>query len=221
MARALHLTRPMWSVATGSAVFVAAVTGCYVPSFTNCTGACAADSDCAPGHSCSAGVCVDPNHADECSTPEIATDAPVEPDAPPVAVSPAGVYAMTFTNQENGCAFGNWMIGATSTAEVTVSVHDDVVVGEPAGTTALFLDAWLGSHTFAGSIAGTKVTLVLAGNKQAIKGQCKYTFDASFEATLEGDSLTGNLLYRARTNNHPSCGTLTGCTTRQSVTGSR
>lgn len=117
--------------------------------------------------------------------------------------------------------FGGWMAGQTSTVEVEIRVHDAVYTAEPRGPVAAFLDAWLGSHVFAGSLTGASVALVLAGNKQAMRGMCKYTFDASFRAVQVGDTLTGDLLFQARTNGAADCGVLSDCTTRQSVSGAR
>ena len=188
-------------------------TGCYEPSFTSCDEACSADGDCAPGHTCtSAGLCASADHASECEAP---------PDAAADAPSPVGTYAMLLTNQDNGCAFGSWMAGAVSTVQVAISEHAAVTIAEPQGNLAVFLDAWLGSHIFAGVETSDGVSLVLAGNKMAMKGMCSYTFDASFVATQSGNLLSGNLLYEARTNGAADCGVLTNCTTRQAVSGTR
>ena len=128
---------------------------------------------------------------------------------------------MIFTNRENGCAFPGWDVGATSNVDVQISRNGAVVVGEPLGLAAGFLDLWLGTHVFAGAQTGDHLALILAGNKAMRRGNCDYTFDASFDVTLTGDLLQGDLVYRARTNGAPACAELTGCSTRQSLNGTR
>ena len=95
---------------------------------------------------------------------------------------------MIFTNRENGCALTGWTVGATSNVDVKISVNGDVVVGEPQGLAAGFLDLWIGAHVFAGDQTGDKLALILAGNKPMTHGNCSYTFDASFDVTVERDA---------------------------------
>ncbi|MEO7731004.1 MAG: hypothetical protein ABIY55_08545, partial [Kofleriaceae bacterium] len=121
---------------------------------------------------------------------------------------------MIFTNRENGCAFPGWVVGATSNVDVQISLNGAVVVGEPQGLAAGFLDLWLGTHVFAGTQTGDHLALVLPGNKSMSHGNCDYTFDASLDVTLTGDLLQGDLAYRARTNGGAACADLAGCSTR-------
>ncbi len=128
---------------------------------------------------------------------------------------------MSFTNRENGCAFPSWVVGETSNVDVQVSLNGAVVVGEPQGPAAEFLDLWLGGHVFAGTQTDDRLALVLVGNKSMRHGNCDYTFDAAFDVTLTGDLLQGDLVYLARTNGGAACGDLTGCSSRQSLNGTR
>lgn len=187
--------------------------GCYSPSFERCAVHCDTTADCAPGHVCtSAGLCASPDDSCEGSPgPDAAVDAP----------EVAGAYALLFTNRENGCDFPGWTVGAASTMTVTVTRNGAVVLAEPQGLAAGFLDLWLGAHVFAGEQTGNDVMLVLAGNKQASHGNCTYTYDAAFTAALTGENLAGDIYYRARTNGGSACGALTGCATHQAIQGTR
>jgi len=128
---------------------------------------------------------------------------------------------MQIVNRENGCALGNWTVGAITNVEVIIVENGAVVVAEPQGLISTFLDLWLGAHVFAGNISGARLALLLAGNKQSRQGKCDYTFDASFDATLEGDFLRGEISYTARTNGHGDCAPLVGCRSRQELTAAR
>ncbi len=191
-----------------------ALAGCYDPHYESCRVACAADTDCAHGHSCVAGLCTAANVT--CST--MMPDAAVPSDAP---VSPVGRYTLTLTNAENGCRFPDWKPGATAQITIDISQSKSVVIAQPTGSVAALLDAWLGTHVFAGSFAAGKLQLVLAGTRTATQGDCTYTFDATFAATLDGSRLSGNLVYQPRTTTAGACGGLAGCMTRQTFDGNR
>jgi|GEM_PF-2940987 len=215
LAHPVHTFSPMWRFAATSVVMWA---GCYTPSYANCAVACESAADCAPGHSCtSAGLCAAAGAV--CEATSLPDAAPPDAALPPP--SPVGAYVMIFTNRENGCAFPSWVVGATSNVDVQISLNGAVVVGAPQGLAAGFLDLWLGAHVFAGTQTGDHLVLVLAGNKSMSHGNCDYTIDASLDVALTGDLLQGDLVYRARTNNAPACGELTGCSTRQSLNGTR
>ena len=212
LAYPVQIAEPMWRIAAAS---VAVLAGCYGPDYASCQVACASADDCAPGHTCTgAGLCAAPDQATSCEAATVR-------DAAPDAVSPIGDYVMLFTNRDNGCAFPGWTEGATSNVDVQLRRNAEVVIGEPQGLAAGFLDLWLGTHVFAGAQTDDKLALVLAGDKKMKQGNCEYTFDASFDVTLHGDAMEGELIYRARTNDAPACNTLTGCRTRQSLSGAR
>lgn len=160
---------------------------------------------------CASGLC---SGGGACSG---APDAP-SPDTPPSVV---GRYAMQLVNRDNGCAFPNWTPGATTTVDVIVTQNQAVIVAEPQGVIAAFLDAWLGSHVWAGAQTGDELALVLAGTKKQKQGKCNFTFDAAFDARLDGDTLRGGLQYVARTNGHPDCAMLTGCVSTTELTAVR
>src|SRR5262249_36518022 len=107
--------------------------------------------------------------------------------------------------------------GSMSSAGVKITDDKQRVTAEVQGSLGSTLMSWLGAHTFTGPAQSARVALVLMGIKFSSQQECTFTFDA----TLEGDLLAGSLLYRARTNNAPVCGPLTGCTSRQDLRGTR
>lgn len=193
-------------------MLAAAGGGCFSPSYDECRVACTSDEDCAPGQSCgAAGMCVGSGDPLACS--------PAIPDAPPV--SPVGTYDLVLTNQENGCAFDNWVVGSTSNIDVKVSRVAALLMGEMLGSMATILKSWLGTSTFSGPPQGARLELTLLGIKDSSQLNCVFTFDLTFDATLDGDMVDGSMFYRARTNGASGCGVLTGCVSRQALRGTR
>jgi hypothetical protein len=134
----------------------------------------------------------------------------------------AGEFTVNLTNRENGCAFTNWEVGSTSTGiPVTITQDGDRVTALVGGLTATFLDLWLGSHTYQGTVSGSSLDLTLYGTNSTSQGNCTYTVNSTITAAIDGDVLTGDIRYTAATNNNPDCGTLTGCVSRQDFNGSR
>jgi hypothetical protein len=112
-------------------------------------------------------------------------------DAP---VDVAGSYTVATTNGANGCQFPNWTQGATATG-IALTVGQtgsdfNAVIG---GVTGVFVDLWLGSHTFIGTVAGTNLHAGLAGERDQMPGTCKYRVNATMDGTLLGDALTGTI----------------------------
>lgn len=134
----------------------------------------------------------------------------------------AGTYAMALTNRANGCAFANWTegpIGGTVTMVVTQS--DASASADVQGLARAALDALTGGHVFTGTVDGDDVALTITGTRAMSQGACAYTIDADLDATLTGDTLSGSVFYRARTNGAADCGALTGCQSQQDFAGAR
>jgi hypothetical protein len=192
--------------AVAAAISLAA-SGCFHPVYDDCRVACTADEDCAPGHACGA--------AGLCAT----SDDPLACGDPPI--SPTGLYALTLTDQENGCKLADWRAGNASSAAVEIRERDAVVTAVPQGNLAMSLADWLGTSTFTGPHRGARLELVLAGTRSYFDRGCVYTFDATIDATLAGHLLEGSLFYRARTNGAWGCAGLAGCASRQALRGAR
>jgi hypothetical protein len=59
----------------------------------------------------------------------------------------AGDYTITLTNRDNGCNIANWMVGATSSATVTLTQADSNVTAQVTGLGAVALELLVGGHT--------------------------------------------------------------------------
>ena len=192
-------------------MLLAAASGCFDPAYEDCSVACTSNEDCAPGHACTAaGVCAGGDDPMVCGAPE-----------PEPAASPIGMFNLTLTDQENGCAFPDWDPAMTSRVDLKISESSNNLVGEPQGTMANILQGWLGTKTFKGPKAGLKVQLQLTGKRYSTQQGCDYTFDVTLDTTLSGDRLEGSLYYRSRTNETTTCSSRSGCTSRQALTGTR
>lgn len=135
----------------------------------------------------------------------------------------AGEYSLALTSRENGCNLENWVEGTTA-SNIPLTITQDgsnatAIVSGPVW--AAFLDLWLGSHTFQGKVSESRVRLTLWGVTSFHEGNCTYTLNCTLDAGLNGDLLTGNILYQAATNDNPDCGSLEGCTSRQEFNATR
>jgi hypothetical protein len=138
----------------------------------------------------------------------------------------AGDYAVSLTNRENACSFQNWTEGETSTGIPVVitqgvDAEADTATAVVGGAAGLYLDVVLGSRTDTGDVDGSNLHLTLFGTNSFNQNQCTYTVNSEIDASLDGDVLTGNILYHASTNSSPDCGTLEGCESRQEFNGTR
>jgi len=137
-------------------------------------------------------------------------------------VDAAGDFSISVTNRENGCSFANWTEGDSATnIGLTITQDGSDVTGTVTGATGGFLDLVLGDHVFRGSADDSGVSMTIFGTRSATQGNCTYTVNATADADLAGDVLTGNILYQAATNGNPDCADLEGCTSRQEFNGTR
>ena len=102
----------------------------------------------------------------------------------------AGNYTLAVTNGANGCAFMNFMPGATASG-VPFNVTQDgaSVTGVVGGGAGLFANLVLGSATLTGTVSSTHLSMMLRGTRELMQGQCRYTVHATVEANLLGDTL--------------------------------
>jgi len=135
----------------------------------------------------------------------------------------AGSYTVAVTNGEDGCEFDNFEPGQVAQGiGVTVTQSGEDVAADfgvtPAG---ILLDVVLGSHVFRGSVDGDDLNLKIVGTPSGGDGNCTYTINATVDATLDGDFLSGTIDYAAQTNGGTDCGAKNGCHTKQSFNGTR
>lgn len=134
----------------------------------------------------------------------------------------AGDWTLAITNGENGCSFERWEVGDTATAiPFTITQSDRSVTGNVQGIVAGYLDIVLGAHTFTGDVYGTNAQMTLYGSRSVTEGSCTWTVNATVDADLAGDVITGEIDYAAATNGAPDCGAREGCHTLQHFNGTR
>jgi hypothetical protein len=137
----------------------------------------------------------------------------------------AGEYSLTVVNGGNDCELQPW--GDSPTTDVKATITQQGNDGTQAqlqvnGLLAtLLLTSQLGGTEFAGTVDGNELVLDRDGTAAKERGACQYTFNASIEAALEGDTLSGTIRYRALTNKSPDCGPLLACLSQQTFVGVR
>jgi len=137
-------------------------------------------------------------------------------------VDAAGDYTLLLTNADNGCEFGNWTVGQTSSPTALTITQDGssatATVGAGAGVA---LDLVLGGHVFVGTVDGNHLDLEIIGTRSTTTGGCTFTLTANVNATVTGDNIAGTLDYTTATNHSPDCGTKEACHSVQNFSGAR
>ena len=134
----------------------------------------------------------------------------------------AGGFSISLTNRENGCALGNWTVGAQSAGvPVTITQSGATTSADVGGLARVALDLALGNHVYQGDVEGNDIALKIIGSRAGQQGTCVYTLNSQIDATLAGDALAGTIKYTAATNGNADCGTLTGCVSTQDFNGTR
>jgi hypothetical protein len=136
-------------------------------------------------------------------------------------VNVAGDYAISLINRANGCNFGNWTVGATSMATVTLTQSGADVTASVTGLGAVVLDLVLGSSDYTGRVTGDALLVSLFGTRSTTMGNCTYTFTSRIVATSTGDILTGTIDYQPATNGNPDCAAISACRSVQEFNGTR
>lgn len=134
----------------------------------------------------------------------------------------AGNYTVNITNGANGCSLMNWTVGEMTTGVPVVVVQDgDQVQLDVMGIGGTLLDLAVGSSIFTGQVGGSGITAALIGDNTARQGECVYTITIDLDASVSGDFIEGQLVWRPVTNHHADCGVLETCENLQSFNGSR
>jgi hypothetical protein len=134
-----------------------------------------------------------------------------------------GMYSLSLTNGENGCAFANYTVGQTTTGvpiTITQVEGDANLVVQVEGVAGLFVFAATGSTQFQGSVDGSNMEATIVGTTDIQDGACTYRVNATIDATLTGDTLTGTIRYLTP-NNDPDCSSRENCRTVQNFNGTR
>ena len=122
-----------------------------------------------------------------------------------------GAYTVAVTNRDNPCGFPAWTVGSTlSGVPFNVTQSGSTVSGDVGGFALPVYDGLLGSHTFTGTGSGNALSMGITGTATQAEGTtCTFTVNASLAATLDGDTLSGNVTYskvtKSGTCTNPTC----------------
>lgn len=134
----------------------------------------------------------------------------------------AGNYTLAITKRDNGCNFDNWTEGDTDTnIPLVITQEGSNVTGTVEELWGAFLNAWLGSKVYSGTVDGHDVTMTIIGTRSTTEGNCTYTFNSTIDAHLAGDLLEGWVEYTAATNDNSDCSSIEGCVSRHQFNGTR
>lgn len=131
-----------------------------------------------------------------------------------------GNYTAAITNRNDECSIG-WTVGEQGNTQVTVSQTGRDVTLVVQGVPGILVANLLGTDTFTGNVDGSSIDLKVVGNAQKQTADCMYTFDGEIDASLDGDTLSGRVEYRAQTNGDASCGTREDCLSVQEFNATR
>lgn len=142
-------------------------------------------------------------------------------DDPPPADF-AGEYTLAITNGASTCPLDTWTEGESSTGvPLTIAQDGASVTVTVGGAGALGLGLLVGVATLEGTVEGDTMTLTRPGTRAFSAGSCAFTIDAHATADLDGDVLTGKIVYRPNANDSPDCEGLASCTATQRFNGTR
>jgi hypothetical protein len=134
----------------------------------------------------------------------------------------AGTYTLSTTNGDNACMFPDWTTGETSTAiPLVVTQTDADVSAELGGVAGGYVQLVLGLRTFTGTVDGDHIDMTLHGTRSYTEGGCTYTIIATADADVNGDFMTGTIVYSLATNHAADCDYRETCETRQTFNGNR
>lgn len=142
-------------------------------------------------------------------------------DDPPPADF-AGEYTLAITNGASTCPLDTWTEGTSSTGvPLTIAQDGDSVTVTVGGAGAVGLGLLIGAATLEGTVDGDTMTLTRPGTRAFSAGSCAFTIDARAAADLDGDALTGEIVYRPNANDSPDCAGLASCKATQRFNGTR
>ena len=134
----------------------------------------------------------------------------------------AGAYTGNITNGQSTCP-GNWQTGQTAQVTITAVQSGSTVSLDVTGGAGLYVQLALGASTFNGTVTGDSVDATLHGTNAQTAGNCDYTWSATFDGQLSGDTLAGTVTYAPVTNGASDCDAkqITGCSEVQTFNGVR
>jgi hypothetical protein len=134
----------------------------------------------------------------------------------------AGNYSISITNRDNGCNLANWTVGEQSTGiPITITQQASDATATIMGLAGLAIGGLTGSNVYTGSVDGNELTLEVFGTRSQTSGNCTFTYNSTINGEIDGDTLQGEVDYRAATNGNPDCAPFEGCRSFQQFNGTR
>ncbi len=132
-----------------------------------------------------------------------------------------GAYSVTVTNGDNGCGFQDWVAGASNAnIPLTISQKGAAATATVDGIPGALLGLLHGTNVYQGKASGNRLSLWIDGTIPSTQGNCTYTWSNDATVTLQGDYISGKLVYSRAHNGNPDCVSLT-CETVQQLNGTR
>jgi hypothetical protein len=117
----------------------------------------------------------------------------------------------------------NWTQGSSLTG-VSVQLTQDGTTAQLTvnGLFGAYLQAALGTKSFAGTVNGNTFTATYLGTTAASSGTCMYTVNLTISCTIDGNNnLSGTITFTPKTNADASCGVLSTCVNQETLTAAR
>lgn len=137
-------------------------------------------------------------------------------------VNAAGNWSVNLTNDANGCSLDNWTAGeTTSGVPLTITQSGSSATGEVGGVTGTGATIIFGTNRFEmGTVSSNHVDLRLTGRAGSM-GSCAYTPILDLSGTINGDTMSGRVVWSYDTNSSADCGAMATCESIQLMNGSR
>lgn len=134
-------------------------------------------------------------------------------------VDVSGNYSVALTDGDNSCKWAWGNRDANARVPFTITQDGKDLTGKIMGLDAIGFALIFGTDDFKGTANGKSFTLTKPGN--ALKeGNCPYSYNATIEGSVEGDSISGTITYATATNGNPACADVE-CSATQLFAGSR
>lgn len=118
----------------------------------------------------------------------------------------AGDYTVTLTNVSNTCpGVPGWEDDQMTELEYDIRQNGAELSAAVQGNAALEVVVLTGADEFNGSIHGNSFVLTDVGPNVTTVGTCSYTVNAVVSGAVDGDAITGKVIYRPQLSADPSC----------------
>lgn len=136
-------------------------------------------------------------------------------------VDAEGSWTVSITNGADDCNVG-WNVGMSNSGiGVDITQNGADVVVDVTGIAGAYLDAFLGgTDAFSGTANGSGLTADRQGTNSKTTGNCTYTFNATLDAEINGDTMQGTISYTPATNGNSDCDAVQ-CENIQNFSGNR